>query len=87
MPLIKKKESKKSTSDLRSSNGSVNGGLDPSVEQPEWMEVQLRVYTNWIKDKVQDSKVQASSLAKDLGDGLVLIKLLEKLSGKKIPGK
>ncbi len=87
MPLIKKKESKKSTSDLRGSNGSMSGGSQPSLEQPEWMEVQLRVYANWINDKLKDSKVQASSLAKDLGDGLVLIKLLEKLSGKKVPGK
>ncbi len=86
MPLKKRKESKKSISDLKGSRASVNGG-EPSDEPPAWLEVQRRVYTNWVNDKLKHSDVQVGSLAKELRDGLVLIKLLETLSGKKIPGK
>ena len=86
MPLRKKKESKKSASDLRGSNADMNGGEFSDEEHP-WVGVQRRVYTNWINDKLKNFDMQVGSLAKELGDGLVLIKLLETLSGKKIPGK
>lgn len=56
-------------------------------DQEPWREVQTRVYTNWVNDKLKDAHLHVDYLAKDLGDGLILIKLLELLSGKKLPGK
>ena len=75
MPLRRKSEKSGSSSNV--SKGS----------EEEWKEVQLRVYTNWVNDKLQAIEEHVSSLPKELENGLILIKLLEFLSGKKIRGK
>ena len=66
-----------------------SSAVDDSVtnELEPWMEVQLRVYTNWVNDKLKSTGQSVSNLPKDLEDGLILIKLLELLSGKKVNGK
>lgn len=50
-------------------------------------ERQLRVYSNWVNSKLKEADLHVNNLPKDLENGVVLIKLLELLSGKKIPGK
>lgn len=77
MPLKKKSGSKSTLS---------TGDLSAEAQEP-WIEAQTRVYTNWINDKLKKSELKVAHLPKDLEDGVVLIKLLEKLSGKKITGK
>lgn len=58
-----------------------------SANLEPWVGVQTRVYTNWINDKLKGTRKSVSNLSKDLTDGLILIELLELLSGKKITGK
>lgn len=75
MPL---KKSKKHKHDDASST---------STDSEPWRETQARAFTNWLNDKLKDAGIRVNHLAKDLADGLALIALLEKLSGKKVPGK
>lgn len=72
---------KKNVSDKSASTSSLGTG------EEEWREVQKRVYTNWVNDKLKKTDQHVVNLPKDLGNGIILIKLLEVLSGKKIPGK
>ena len=87
MPLLKRK---------RAQSGS-NTALSKSSEG-DWTEVQMRVYTNWVNDKLKavaaaaegsesQQPITVGYLPRDLANGLVLIQLLEFLSGKKISGK
>lgn len=92
MPLRKKSLSKNtSTSSLKNNKSVVSlqkGSSASNIAELEpWEEVQMRIYTNWVQDKVKETGLNISSLPKDLEDGRVLIKLIELLSGKKIPGK
>jgi len=70
-----------------SSSVSVGSGSSGSSELETWMEVQSRTFTNWINYKLKETGHSVSNLFKDLEDGLVLIILLEVLSGKKVGGK
>ena len=82
MPLLRRKGKGSSTNSLnKGSTYSLNTG------EEKWKEVQMRVYTNWVNHKLSTDHVQVKNLTKELGDGVLLIKLLEQLSGKKIPGK
>lgn len=53
------------------------------VDDHQGLSVQNRTFTNWINDKLTDHKID--NLAKQLDDGLVLIELLQNLSGKIVP--
>ena len=53
----------------------------------EWVVVQKRTFTNWMNHKLEGSGHQVTDLETDLGDGVILIKLLEILSHKKPSGK
>ncbi len=53
------------------------------VDDQQRIAVQNRTLTNWINDKLTDHKID--NLAKELDDGLVLIELLQNLSGKIVP--
>lgn len=84
MPLRKKGKS--------SSTNSLNKGSTSTLSTGEekWKEVQMRVYTGWVNNKLSQGKTDhapVKNLTKELGDGVLLIKLLELLSGKKVPGK
>lgn len=91
MPLRKKSSKNASTSSLKNNKSVVSlqkGSSASNIAELEpWEEVQMRIYTNWVQDKVKETGLNISSLPKDLEDGRVLIKLIELLSGKKIPGK
>ena len=54
-------------------------------EEQQWMDVQKRTFTNWVNDKLSSSEHRVVDLAKDLDDGVVLIELLQKLTGKIVP--
>jgi hypothetical protein len=82
MPLRKKGGKIGSSASLnKGSNSTLNAG------EEDWKAVQLRVFTNWVNDKLRSTDVHVKKLTKELGNGVLLIKLLEVLSGKKIPGK
>ena len=80
---------KKSKSKLKKgeSNSSVISGISNLESSGEWVDVQERVFTNWINDKLKGTTYRVRNLFKDLEDGLILIALLELLSGKKVTGK
>lgn len=52
-----------------------------------WVDIQQRAFTNWVNVTLKDSGHQITDLFRDLEDGVVLIKLLETLSHKKMFGK
>ena len=81
------KLSRKKKSRNESSSTSIASGSSGSSELEAWMEIQCRTFTNWINDKLKGTGHCVSNLFKDLEDGLVLISLLEVLSGKKVGGK
>ena len=54
--------------------------------EEEWVAVQKRTFTNWMNHKLEGSGHQVTNLETDLGDGVILIKLLEVLSHKKPSG-
>ena len=55
--------------------------------EEEWVGVQKRTFTNWMNHKLEGSGYQVTALETDLGDGVILIKLLEVLSHKTPLGK
>lgn len=63
------------------------GGGSTNTLGADGEERQMGVYTNWVNDKLKEADLHVHNLPKELGDGVLLIKLLETLSGKKIPGK
>lgn len=78
MPSRKKGSDKSGPADQSEAADSVNS---------EERELHMRVYTNWVNDKLKNSDHHVGYLPKDLQDGLILICLLERLTGKKVPGK
>lgn len=81
MPLRKKSDKSNSTNSLNKGSSTTGTGGE------EWKEIQMRVYTNWVNDKLKTTDQHVKKLTKELGNGVLLIKLLELISGKKIPGK
>ena len=51
-----------------------------------WLQIQERTFTNWVNDKLSlgDTDRIVVDLSTDLSDGIILIKLLEILSGKSL---
>lgn len=74
---------------LRKKGGksSSTNSLSTGTSDEEWKETQMRVYTNWVNNKLKTTDQHVNNLTKELGNGVLLIKLLELISGKKIPGK
>ena len=57
----------------------------------EWKRIQQITFVNWINDRLSGSKSNYSGpvvqdIKEDLKDGLLLVKLLENLSGRKLRG-
>lgn len=57
----------------------------------EWKQIQLTTFTNWVNDRLSGSKANYSGpvitdLQSDLQDGVILVRLLENLSSKRIRG-
>lgn len=57
------------------------------VSLETWAIAQKMTFTKWINEKLKHSGVRVKDLFSDLADGLILIKLMETLSGKKMHGK
>ena len=49
-----------------------------------WLQVQERTFTDWVNDKLCGTDCIVVDLSTDLSDGIILIKLLEILSGKSL---
>ena len=57
----------------------------------DWLKVQVNTFTNWVNDRLSGSRSNYSGalvhdLKADFQDGILIIKLLEALTGKKIKG-
>ena len=60
-------------------------------KKDEWKQIQLTTFTNWANDRLSGSKPNYSGpvitdLQRDLQDGVIIVKLLENLSSKRIRG-
>jgi len=51
----------------------------------EWKNIQKRAFCRWANEHLRASGLEIGDLATDLGDGVVLIRLAEALSGAAIP--
>ena len=51
----------------------------------EWKNIQKRAFCRWANEHLRASGLEIGDLATDLGDGVVLIRLAEALSGVAIP--
>lgn len=80
MPLKKKGGASKGK------GGGTEKGHD-IVPLESWAIAQKASFTSWMNDKLKRSGVHVKDLFSDLDDGLILIKLMEVLSGKKMHGK
>jgi len=76
---------KKGKSSAKKGKAEAKGAA--ALEMEEWVGVQKRTFTNWVNHKLADSGCQVTDLETDLGNGVILIKLLEVLSHKKLSGK
>jgi len=58
-------------------------------ELPDWLRLQKRIFTRYVNQRFRsaNSKVRVEDLSQDCKDGLVLIDLLEIMSGKPFPDK
>ncbi|XGW35260.1 hypothetical protein V3C99_018908 [Haemonchus contortus] len=50
-----------------------------------WIDIQCETFTNWINQQIEAPKI--SDLSRDLANGVVLIRLIESLQGRKYYGK
>ncbi|KAF4968257.1 hypothetical protein FSARC_4348 [Fusarium sarcochroum] len=50
------------------------------AEQQRWVTVQQKTFTKWLNTKIEARNLEVKDLVKDLGDGVMLIHLLECLS-------
>jgi filamin len=60
---------------------------EPQVQEElaQWAEVQKRTFTRWFNVHLAKRGLKVENLSSDLSDGIMLINLLEEISGKKIP--
>jgi len=57
-------------------------------KRKDFVELQKRVFAGWINEKLGESASRkVIDISKDLQDGVILIELIQKLSGKIIPEK
>lgn len=54
-------------------------------ENAEWKKIQQNTLTKWINEHLHKINLQINNIETDLSDGIVLIKLLEVLTNKKLP--
>ena len=57
---------------------------DPLSEDAEWKRIQQNTFTRWVNEKLKCRSLKIECLENDLGNGLLLIALLESLSGKTV---
>ncbi|KAK4193667.1 hypothetical protein QBC35DRAFT_526948 [Podospora australis] len=54
------------------------------AEQQRWIIVQQKTFTKWLNTKIEVRNIEVKDLVQDLSDGVVLIHLLECLSGESL---
>ncbi|GFN93507.1 filamin-a [Plakobranchus ocellatus] len=57
---------------------------DPTSADAEWKKIQQNTFTRWVNDKLKTINEYVYNVETDLSDGILLIKLLEVLSHKKL---
>ena len=77
---------KKGGASAKSKGGTLEKQND-LVSLETWAIAQKMTFTKWINEKLKHSGVHVKDLFSDLADGVILIKLMETLSGKKMHGK
>ena len=85
MPKKGKGSAKSAKAEAKGAKAEAKGA--EAAEEEEWVAVQKRTFTNWVNYRLEGSECHVTDLATDLGNGVILIKLLEALSHKKLPGK
>jgi hypothetical protein len=55
------------------------------ADNPEWVLIQKKTFTRWANTFLLQRGLRIDDVEKDLNDGLMMINLLELISGKKIP--
>jgi len=55
-----------------------------SAEQQRWITVQQKTFTKWLNTKIEARDLEVKDLVQDLSDGVMLIHLLECLSGESL---
>ena len=55
------------------------------AEDAQWKRIQQNTFTRWANEHLKNASKHIYSLETDLEDGLILISLIEVLSGKKMP--
>jgi len=60
---------------------------EPQVQEElaQWAEVQKRTFTRWMNVHLSKRGLKVENLSNDLQDGVLLINVLEEISGQKIP--
>ena len=53
----------------------------------KWIDVQKKTFTNWCNDRLKGTGETINELYNDFEDGVKMIKLLERLSKKKVTNK
>ncbi|KYK60069.1 hypothetical protein DCS_01203 [Drechmeria coniospora] len=54
------------------------------TEQQRWITVQQKTFTKWLNTKIEARELEVKDLVADLSDGVILIHLLECLSGESL---
>ncbi|KHJ41421.1 hypothetical protein D918_08531 [Trichuris suis] len=76
---------------MNSSAFTNDSGIDDSqlYLQPQeyvgWKRIQQNTFTRWVNEHLRNVQMRVDNLETDLTDGLILIKLVEILSKKKLP--
>ncbi|CAI4233302.1 unnamed protein product [Auanema sp. JU1783] len=68
-----------------SSAGGSDSRVSPPQHQQQWIDIQLNTFSNWINEQMQSNVIK--NLSDDLADGVLLIRLVETLQGRRYFGK
>ena len=60
------------------------GGGGAHLADKGWIDVQKNTFRNWVNEKLKDTPQKVEVIENAFSDGITLIKLLEKLSKKKM---
>jgi len=53
----------------------------------EWVVLQQKIFSRWVKQKLQKKQIHVEDVVKDISDGTLLVSLIEVLSESTYPGK
>lgn len=67
-----------------STDASLRFSTNMAEQAQKWAKIQQKTFTNWCNDNLKTAGTTVSDLSTDLEDGIILIKLVEVLSGRKV---